>query len=113
VRISHSVRCVPPGNKPLPVEINTCRQFLVPEIPAMKNLRAILALGAIAHKFGSHHAQAEEEGPCIRAWRAVMARRASRFSPAIIARATTPKYRRAYEAMFDSVVKAAKQAAGL
>ena len=28
-RISNAVRCVPPQNKPLPVEINTCRQFLV------------------------------------------------------------------------------------
>ncbi len=27
-RISNAVRCVPPQNKPLPVEINTCRQFL-------------------------------------------------------------------------------------
>ena len=28
-RISNAVRCVPPQNKPLPVEINTCRQFLI------------------------------------------------------------------------------------
>ena len=27
-RISNAVRCVPPQNKPLPVEINTCRRFL-------------------------------------------------------------------------------------
>ena len=27
-RITNAVRCVPPQNKPLPVEINTCRQFL-------------------------------------------------------------------------------------
>jgi uracil-DNA glycosylase len=27
-RISNAVRCVPPQNKPLPAEINTCRQFL-------------------------------------------------------------------------------------
>jgi uracil-DNA glycosylase family 4 len=50
VRISNAVRCVPPENKPLPVEINTCRQFLIAEIAAMKNLKAILALGAIAHR---------------------------------------------------------------
>jgi uracil-DNA glycosylase family 4 len=49
IRITNAVRCVPPENKPLPVEINTCRQFLIAEIEAMKNLRAILALGAIAH----------------------------------------------------------------
>jgi uracil-DNA glycosylase family 4 len=50
VRISNAVRCVPPQNKPLPIEINTCRQFLAQEIAAMPNLRAIFALGQIAHQ---------------------------------------------------------------
>jgi uracil-DNA glycosylase family 4 len=50
VRITNAVRCVPPENKPLPVEINTCRQFLIDEIEAMANLRAIFALGQIAHQ---------------------------------------------------------------
>jgi uracil-DNA glycosylase family 4 len=49
VRISNAVRCVPPENKPMPAEIATCRPFLVNEIAAMKNLKAILALGGIAH----------------------------------------------------------------
>ncbi len=48
-RISNAVRCVPPQNKPVPVEIAACRDFLVEEIAAMKNLRAILCLGRIAH----------------------------------------------------------------
>jgi uracil-DNA glycosylase family 4 len=48
-RISNAVRCVPPQNKPLPAEINTCRQFLVKTITTMPNLRAIVALGRIAH----------------------------------------------------------------
>ena len=48
-RISNAVRCVPPQNKPLPVEINTCRQFLLGTMDAMPNLRAIVALGRIAH----------------------------------------------------------------
>jgi uracil-DNA glycosylase len=48
-RISNAVRCVPPQNKPLPVEINTCRQFLVQTIASMPKLRAIVALGRIAH----------------------------------------------------------------
>ena len=47
--IANAVRCVPPENKPLPAEINTCRQFLIGQIAAMPNLRAILALGKIAH----------------------------------------------------------------
>jgi uracil-DNA glycosylase len=49
VRITNAVRCVPPQNKPQPAEIVACRKFLVNEIAAMKNLRAILALGRIAH----------------------------------------------------------------
>jgi uracil-DNA glycosylase len=49
-RISNAVRCVPPQNKPLPVEINTCRQFLVATITTMPKLRAIVALGRIAHE---------------------------------------------------------------
>ncbi len=47
--IANAVRCVPPQNKPLPVEIKTCRQFLAAQIAAMPHLRAIFALGKIAH----------------------------------------------------------------
>ncbi len=48
-RISNAVRCVPPQNKPLPIEINTCRQFLTATIGALPKLRAIVALGRVAH----------------------------------------------------------------
>jgi uracil-DNA glycosylase len=47
--IVNSVRCVPPENKPLPVEINTCRQFLIATMAAMPDVKAMLALGRIAH----------------------------------------------------------------
>jgi uracil-DNA glycosylase family 4 len=47
--ITNAVRCVPPGNKPQPSEINTCRQFLTATIESMPNLRTVLALGKIAH----------------------------------------------------------------
>ncbi len=49
-RITNAVRCVPPQNKPTPSEINTCRTFLVASLEEMKNLRAIVALGRIAHE---------------------------------------------------------------
>jgi len=49
VRITNAVRCVPPQNKPEPSEVANCRRFLAAEIGAMLQLRAILALGAIAH----------------------------------------------------------------
>jgi uracil-DNA glycosylase family 4 len=48
-RITNAVRCVPPENKPTPLEINTCRDFLKPTIAEMKNLRAIVVLGHVAH----------------------------------------------------------------
>jgi uracil-DNA glycosylase family 4 len=48
-RITNAVRCVPPGNKPTPAEQRTCRSFLAAEIAALPDLRAILALGRIAH----------------------------------------------------------------
>jgi uracil-DNA glycosylase len=40
---------VPPENKPTPAEIQACRPFLVAELSAMTRLRAVLALGQIAH----------------------------------------------------------------
>jgi len=49
-RISNAVRCVPPQNKPLPAEINNCRPFLSATIEAMPRLRAIVALGRVAHE---------------------------------------------------------------
>ena len=48
-RITNAVRCVPPENKPTPAEIATCRDFLKETIAEMTALRAILALGRIAH----------------------------------------------------------------
>lgn len=49
-RVTNAVRCVPPENKPTTAEINNCNPFLAAEIAGMENLRAILALGLIAHK---------------------------------------------------------------
>jgi uracil-DNA glycosylase family 4 len=49
-RITNAVRCVPPQNRPEPKEISACRQFLSGELAAWPDLRAILALGAIAHQ---------------------------------------------------------------
>ncbi len=48
-RISNAARCVPPANKPLPVELNACNQFLKAEIAAMRRLKAIMILGLVSH----------------------------------------------------------------
>lgn len=47
-RITNAVKCLPPGNKPTPAEVRTCRRWLAAEI-ADSQPRVILALGRIAH----------------------------------------------------------------
>jgi len=50
VMITNAVRCAPPENKPMPTEIAQCRPFLNARIEALPKVRALLALGAIAHE---------------------------------------------------------------
>ncbi|MEM1381331.1 MAG: uracil-DNA glycosylase [Pseudomonadota bacterium] len=47
--ITNAVRCVPPENKPVGAEINSCRPFLLSRIESLPNLRTLLCLGKIAH----------------------------------------------------------------
>lgn len=49
VRVTNSVRCVPPQNKVNAAEIAACRPFLRQEIAAMPNLKIILSLGSVSH----------------------------------------------------------------
>ncbi len=49
-RVTNAVRCVPPANLPTPAEITACNPFLSAEMAAMTRLRAVLALGGVAHK---------------------------------------------------------------
>jgi uracil-DNA glycosylase family 4 len=48
-RITNAARCVPPENRPTPLEIATCRGFLSAEIAAMPHLSALVCLGNISH----------------------------------------------------------------
>jgi uracil-DNA glycosylase family 4 len=112
-RIVNSVRCVPPQNKPLPVEINTCNQFLKTALDNHTAAKALLALGSIAHdaaltalgerksahKFGhgARH-QLKDGRPLIDSYHC------SRYNTNT--GVLTP-------AMFESAVGAAKAAAGL
>ena len=48
-RITNAVRCVPPQNKPETAEIASCGRFLAAELAVSPSVRAILALGMIAH----------------------------------------------------------------
>ena len=47
--ILNTVKCLPPGNKPGPSEIANCRPYFETALAALPNVRAILALGQIAH----------------------------------------------------------------
>ena len=49
-RITNAVKCLPPDNKPLPIEIKTCNPYLTAELSKDKSARVILALGSIAHQ---------------------------------------------------------------
>lgn len=48
-RITNAVRCVPPENKPIGAEINSCQPFLASQFDHMPNLKIILSLGLISH----------------------------------------------------------------
>jgi uracil-DNA glycosylase family 4 len=48
-RITNSVKCVPPANKPLPAEIKACNEYLRAELAQSPDTRVVLALGMIAH----------------------------------------------------------------
>jgi len=48
VYIAAAGRCAPPGNKPLPIELDHCREYLEREIRALSDVRVTLALGKIA-----------------------------------------------------------------
>ncbi len=49
-RITNAVRCVPPQNKPLPLEVRTCNGFLKTELAAVPAGGVVVALGRIAHE---------------------------------------------------------------
>jgi uracil-DNA glycosylase family 4 len=46
--ITATIRCAPPGNKPLPEEIENCRPYCLKELDLLKNVEVIVPLGQIA-----------------------------------------------------------------
>ena len=48
-RISNAVKCLPPQNKPLPVEIANCSSYLAADLATLRSGGVMLALGRIAH----------------------------------------------------------------
>ena len=49
-RITNAVKCLPPDNKPIGEEINTCNNYLVEELKTIDKQAVILCLGLISHK---------------------------------------------------------------
>jgi uracil-DNA glycosylase family 4 len=47
--VVNAVKCLPPGNRPLPAEVANCRNYLEAALAALPNVRVIVALGQIAH----------------------------------------------------------------
>ena len=63
--ITAAVRCAPPGNKPVPEEINQCAAHLEAEVAALPRLDVVVALGRIGFD----------------AWLQLLRRRGMRISP--------------------------------
>lgn len=49
-RITNSVKCLPPDNKPIGSEINACNRFLAKELELVQSGSVVIALGGIAHR---------------------------------------------------------------
>jgi len=49
-RITNAVKCLPPDNKPVGAEINTCNAFLANELQTLPQGSVVMALGGIAHR---------------------------------------------------------------
>jgi uracil-DNA glycosylase len=47
--ILNSVKCLPPQNKPLPVEVATCLRYYEAALARLPEVRVLVALGRIAH----------------------------------------------------------------
>jgi uracil-DNA glycosylase len=47
VYITAAIRCAPPDNKPLTIELMNCSQYLVSELQILKNIKVILMLGKV------------------------------------------------------------------
>jgi uracil-DNA glycosylase family 4 len=110
-RITNAVKCLPPQNRPTTQEVDTCNAFLKNEIDR-SGARAILALGAIAHR-----AVLRARGLRLSDWpfahgaQHVIDARRVLFDSYHCSRYNT-QTRRLTEAMFTDVLLAARDASG-
>ena len=89
-RITNSVKCLPPANKPTPAEMRMCNDYLAADLATLPEGGAVLALGRIAHDAALSRCAAGAATIRSRMAHGTCFRAASRCSTAIIAAATTP-----------------------
>lgn len=122
VRITNTVKCAPPGNRPLPAEIRTCSGLFLRRELLDPRVRAILAMGGIAFaaifaSLGlrpppfSHRAQAELDRGACPAWGGPGSGRIPVLATYHFSRQNV-NTRRLTPAMAESVLEAAVSLAG-
>jgi uracil-DNA glycosylase family 4 len=50
VWVTAAARCAPPGNKPLPSELDNCLEYLIREMEQLPSVKAAVTLGKIGHE---------------------------------------------------------------
>jgi uracil-DNA glycosylase family 4 len=116
-RIVNTVRCVPPGNKPSPIECSRCAPFLDRELDLLADARVLVCLGEIAWR-AAHTALARRS-------KAAQVRRA-RFGHGVESSIAgfdlvasyhpsqlNTRTGRLTEKMFDAILRRARKLAGL
>ena len=63
VLVTAAARCAPPANRPLPMELDNCREYLIRELAVLPRPRVLVALGGLA--FAACLAALAEQGTPI------------------------------------------------
>lgn len=107
-RVTNAVKCLPPQNKPEPAEVRRCNGFLAAEL-AEAQPRAVLALGAVAHRavlmalgLGAHEYPFRHQAAYDMPHGAIAGKSARLFSSYHCSRYNT-QTRRLSAAMFEAV----------
>jgi len=64
--LTASVRCAPPDNKPVPVEVENCSPYLSRELSLLRETRVILCLGQLAFKTVIDTLARDYQAPSVR-----------------------------------------------
>ena len=104
--ILNAVKCLPPQNKPEPVEIATCRPFLEQSLAQLPAVQVIIALGQIAHNAAARALGLQAGRIQIRPRRRTRRRRRSRPALELSLQPLQPEYAAARRGHVRSGVRA-------